>query len=185
MHLALAIGHALLRSSCAALLLAASIPAAQANWLSRLGRIGAEVGEVAPAAGKMGKLGVVELERAAAHIRSLPTGAKGAVLAAHATPEGHWKFVNREGDVFTAGTPEELQRVVPTLLPDAAPGGNLGIYLSEDTLFRDRALLKELPSGAKLYVVAGTDSYPLLTRASAGTDTLYAAVRPNLLVDIA
>ncbi len=34
--------------SCAALLLAASIPAAQANWLSRLGRIGAEVGEVAP-----------------------------------------------------------------------------------------------------------------------------------------
>ena len=68
------------------------------------------------------------------------------MLAAHATPEGHWKFVNRDGDVFTAGTPEELQRVVPTLLPDAAPGGNLGIYLSEDTLFRDRALLKDLPA---------------------------------------
>src|SRR4029079_381579 len=184
MHLALAIGHALLRSSCAALLLAASIPAAQANWLSRLGRIGAEVGEVAPAAGKMGQLRGVDLERAAAHIRSLPTGAKGAVLAAHATPEGHWKFVNREGDVFTAGTPEELQRVFTTLLPHAAPGGNLGIYLSEDTLCCDRALLKELPPGAKLYVVAGSDSYPLLTRASAGTDTLYAAVRPNLLVDI-
>src|SRR4029079_3102144 len=145
MHLALAIGHALLRSSCAALLLAASIPAAQANWLSRLGRIGAEVGEGAPAAGKMGKLGVVELERAAAHIRSLPTGAKGAVLAAHATPEGHWKFVNRESDVFTAGKPEEVQHTFTTLLRDAPPGGNLGIFLSGDTLFRDRALLKELP----------------------------------------
>ena len=78
---------------------------------------------MAPAAGKLGagKLGIVDLERAAAHIRTLPAGAKGAVLAAHATPEGHWKFVNRDGDVFTAGTPEELQRVVPTLLPDAAP----------------------------------------------------------------
>ncbi|MFA6139928.1 MAG: hypothetical protein WC684_04325, partial [Hyphomicrobium sp.] len=125
-----------------ALLLGGSVPA-QANWLSRLGRIGAEVGEVAPGAGKLsaGKIGVVELERAATHIRTLPTGAKGAVLAAHSTPEGHWKFANKDGDVFTAGTPEELQRVVPTLLPEATPGGSLGIYLSEDTLFADRALL--------------------------------------------
>ena len=159
-------------------------PGAQANWLSRLGRIGAEVGDAAaPSAGKLGagKLGIVDLERAAAHIRTLPAGAKGAVLAAHATPEGHWKFVNRDGDVFTAGTPEELQRVVPTLLPDASPpGGNLGIYLSEETLFRDRALLKDLPPGAKLRVVAGPDSYPLIAGADGGSDTLYAAVRPNL-----
>ena len=162
MSRALTIGH-LLRLACLALLLAVGVAGAQANWLSRLGRLGAEVGEVAPAAGKLGagKLGIVDLERAATHIRTLPAGANGAVLAAHATPEGHWKFVNRDGDVFTAGTPDELQRVVPTLLPDAAPtGGNLGIYLSEETLFRDRALLKDLPPGAKLHVVAGTDSYP-------------------------
>jgi hypothetical protein len=177
MHLALANGHALLRLSCLALLVALSVPNAQANWLSRLGRIGAEVGETGVRAGK---IGVVELERGVALIRTLPAGAKGSVLAAHATPEGHWKFVNRDGDVFTAGTPEELQRVVPTLLPDAAPGGSLGIYLSEDTLFADRALLKDLPSGAKLYIVAGADSYPLLSRG----DALYAAVRPNLLVDL-
>ncbi|MEO8420702.1 MAG: hypothetical protein ABI457_05865 [Hyphomicrobium sp.] len=182
-----AIRRALLQMSCTALLLGASMPVAQANWLSRLGRIGAEVGEVAPAAGKLGtgKIGVVELELAATHIRSLPAGAKGAVLAAHATPEGHWKFANRDGDVFTAGTPEELQRVVPTLLPDATPGGSLGIYLSEDTLFADRALLKDLPPGAKLYVVAGVDSYPLVARGGeAGVGTLYAAVRPNLLVEL-
>lgn len=180
MHLTLAIGHTLMRASCAALLLAAAAQSAQANWLSRLSRIGAEVG----AAGtKAGRLGIVELERAAAHIKTLPTGAKGAVLAAHATPEGHWKFVNREGEVFTAGTPEELQRVVPTLLPEAAPGGEHGIYLSEDTLFRDRALLKDLPPGASLYIVARGDSYPLIARADAGTDALYAAVRRNLLVE--
>ena len=118
-------------------------------------------------------------------IRTLPAGAKGAVLAAHATPEGHWKFANKDGDVFTAGTPEELQRVVPTLLPEATPGGSLGIYLSEDTLFADRALLKDLPPGAKLYVVAGADSYPLVARGGElGTGALYAAVRPNLLVEL-
>ncbi len=181
------IGHALLRLACAALLLAVGVAGAQANWLSRLGHIGAEVGDAAPAAGKLGagKLGIVDLERAATHIRTLPAGANGAVLAAHATPEGHWKFVNRDGDVFTAGTPDELQRVVPTLLPDAAPtGGNLGIYLSEETLFRDRALLKDLPPGAKLHVVAGADSYPLIAGADGGSGMLYAAVRPNLMVEL-
>ena len=53
---------------------------------------------------------------------------------------------------------------MPTLLPEATPGGSLGIYLSEDTLFADRALLKDLPPGAKLYIVAGADSYPLVAR---------------------
>src|SRR5215207_4705661 len=188
MHPALTIHQALLRFGCVALLLALGVAGAEANWLSRLGRIGAEVGDAAvPAAGKMGagKLGIADLERAAAHIRTLPPAAKGAVLAAHATPEGHWKFVNRDGDVFTAGTPDELQRVVPTLLPDAAPtGGNLGIYLSEETLFRDRALLKDLPPGAKLHVVAGAESYPLIAGADGGSGMLYAAVRPNLLVEL-
>ena len=187
MHPALTIGHVLLRFGCMALLLAIGVASAQANWLSRLGRLGAEVGEVAPAAGKLGagKLGIVDLERAATHIRTLPTGGSGAVLAAHATPEGHWKFVNRDGDVFTAGTPDELQRVVPTLLPHAVPiGGNLGIYLSEETLFRDRALLKDLPPGAKLHVVAGTDSYPLIAGPDGGSGMLYAAVRPNLMVEL-
>jgi hypothetical protein len=182
MPLNLAIGHVMMRAACAALLLAAAMPAAQANWLSRLSRIGTEVGE---AGSKAARIGVVELERAAAHIKSLPAGAKGgAVLAAHATPEGHWKFVNRDGDVFTAATPEELQRVVPTLIPEGAPGGRLGIYLSEDTLYRDRAMLKDLPPDADLHVVIGSDSYRLLTRADAGADKLFAAVRPNLLVDV-
>jgi hypothetical protein len=180
MYLAHAIGHAMLRGACAALVLTASVPGAQAEWLSRLARIGTEVGEVAP---KAGRLGIVELERAAAHIRTLPVGAKSGVLAAHATPEGHWKFVNRDGEVFTAGTPEEMQRVLPALLPEAPTNAKLSLYLSEDTLFGDRALLKELPPGARLHVVAGTDSYPLLPRPDSGPEALYAAVRPSLLVE--
>ncbi|MFA5901194.1 MAG: hypothetical protein WC829_19000 [Hyphomicrobium sp.] len=181
MHPTLAIGHALLRVGCAGLLLATAIPAAQANWLSRLSRIGTEVGEVAP---KAGRLGVVELEGAATYVRSLPGTGNGAALAAHATPEGHWKFVNRDGDVFTAGTPEELQRVVPMLLPETAPGAKLGIYLSEETLFRERSLLKELPPAATLYVVVGKEGYPLIVRTSSAGDMLYAAVRPNLHVEL-
>lgn len=181
MHPTLAIGHALLRTGCAALLLATAVPAAQANWLSRLSRIGTDVGEVAP---KAGRLGVAELEGAATYIRTLPGTGSGAALAAHATPEGHWKFVNRDGDVFTAGTPEELQRVVPMLLPETAPGSKLGIYLSEETLFGDRALLKDLSPAATLYVVAGKESYPLVTRTMSAGETLYAAVRPNLHVEL-
>lgn len=180
MQRALKNGHQLMRIGCAVLLLAAAVPAAQAEWLSRLARIGAEVGEVAP---KAGRIGIVDLERAASHIRTLPPSS-GAALAAHATPEGHWKFVNRNGDVFTAGTPEELQRVLPTLLPETAPGSKLGIYLSEDTLFGERALLKDLPAAGTLYVVAGKESYPLITRSMSGGEALYAAVRPNLVVEL-
>ncbi len=176
-------GHNLMRIGCAALLLAAAVPAAQAEWLSRLARIGSEVGEVGAAASKTARIGIVELERAATHIRALPPSS-GAALAAHATPEGHWKFVNRNGDVFTAASPEELQRVLPTLLPDTAPGSKLGIYLSEDTLFGERALLKDLPAAGTLYVVAGKESYPLITRSMSSGEAMYAAVRPNLLVEL-
>ena len=183
MQPATAIRRGLLQLSCAALLLAAAMPArrpigcrASAGSAPKWARLLRRPASWAPARSASSSWSVPPRISAA-----LPAGAKGAVLAAHATPEGHWKFANRDGDVFTAGTPEELQRVVPTLLPDATPGGSLGIYLSEDTLFADRALLKDLPPGAKLYVVAGADSYPLVARGGeAGVGALYAAVRPNL-----
>lgn len=183
MHLVPAIGHTLMRGACAALLLALSVPSAQANWLSKLAREAGEAGEAAGARGAA-KLGAAGLDRAAAHIKALPSGPKAAVLAAHATPEGHWKFVNRDGEVFTAGTPDELKRTVPTLLPEATADARLAIYLSEETVFGDRALLKDLPAGASLRVVAGRDSYPLVRRAQAGRDALFAEVRPNLVVDL-
>jgi len=176
MDLAWAIGHAVMRGTCAALLLASAAPAAQANWLAKLARGAGEAGTEAT------RLGAVGLERAAAYIERLPATGKSVALAAHATPEGHWKFVNREGEVFTAGTPEELKRAVPTLLPEAASDTKLAIYLDEETVFGDRTLLHDLPGGSALYVVAGKESYPLVRRADAAPDALSAAVRPHLLV---
>jgi hypothetical protein len=124
-----AIGPAALRSTLAAALLAASIPVAQANWFLKMTRDAGEAGS------KTSKFGVAVLDTAAAHIKALPPTAKGAALAAHATPEGHWKFVNRDGELFTAGTPDELKRAVPMLLPDKVSDTNLTIYLTEDTVF--------------------------------------------------
>jgi hypothetical protein len=178
MQLILAFSHWVLRGACAAMLLAASAPAAQANWLTKLAREAGEVGTQAP------RSGVASLDRAAAHLRALPVAGDGAALAAHATPEGHWKFVNRAGEVFTAGTPDELTRAVPTLLPDAAAGARLTLYLTEDTVFAERDLLKDLPEGAALRVVVGNDSYPLIKSPGGAPHALYAAVRPNLHVDL-
>ncbi len=182
MQLVLEFNHAVLRGVCAALLLAAAAPVAQANWLTRLAREAGEAGS--GAATRAARYGVGGLDRAAAHVKALPSAAKGAVLAAHATPEGHWKFVNREGEIFTAGTPDELKRAVPTLLPDAPGDAKLALYLTEDTVFRERALLKDLPEGAALHVVVGRDSYPLV-RASRDGGMLFAEVRPHLKVELA
>ncbi len=173
-------GRAALSAACAVLLLAAAIPAAQANWLTKLGKLSREAGE---AGTKAAKHGVAGLDNAAAHIKALPAAGKGAAIAAHATPEGHWKFVNRDGEVFTAGTPDELQRAIPALLPEGAAEGKLAIYLTEDSVFRDRALLKDLPDGADLHMVAGRDSYRLVRR-GASDETLFAFVRPHLLVEL-
>ena len=55
----------------------------------------------------------------AAHVKALPDQPSGIALAAQATQEGHWRFVNKAGETFTAGTPEELKRVAAVLLPEA------------------------------------------------------------------
>ena len=176
MDFAWAIGHAVMRGTCAALLLASAAPVAQANWLAKLARGAGEAGSEAT------RFGAVGLERATAVLERLPATAKGSALAAHATSEGHWKFVNRGGEVYTAGTPDELKRAVPTLLPEAAADAKLAFYLDEDTVFGDRALLRDLPQGSSLYVVAGRDSYPLVRRSDAAPDALFAVVRPHLVV---
>jgi hypothetical protein len=178
MHWIPQVGQWAMRAVCAVMLIASAAPAAHANWLTRLAR---EAGE---AGARTARFGSGALERAASHIKSLPATAEGSALAAHATPEGHWKFVNREGEVFTAGTPDELQRAVPALLPDAPPGSRLTLYLTEDTVFRERSLLDELPEGASLRIVVGRESYPLVRERLNGAETYLAAVRPALRVDL-
>lgn len=161
-----------------AIAMVAAPSTAQANWLTKIVREAGEAGT------KSGKLGLGALDEAAVHVKSLPAGGSGLAFAAHATPEGHWKFVNKSGDVFTAGTPEEMKRLVSALAPEATAGeGNkLALHLSEDTLFRERKLIKDLPKDARLAVVIDTNSYPLLRRTEGGVDKWYAEVRPNLTV---
>jgi len=160
--------------ACAALSGAAP---ASANWLSKIVR---EAGE---AGGKVGKFGLGAVDNAAAHIKLLPSATNGGSLAAHATPEGHWQFVNRAGEVYTAGTPAEMGRFVTTLAPEAQAGGRLSLFLSEDTVFNQRALLKDLPKDAELHLVFGKDAFPL-RRAGSADAKLFAEVRPNVIAEV-
>lgn len=162
----------------AACLVMCLAPPSEANWL---GRILQEAGEVG---GRAGRHSGGALERAAAHVRSLPVAPKGsAALAAHATPEGHWHFANRAGETFTAGTPDELKRVVSVLAAEASGDGKLALYLSEDSVFAWRQHLKDLPK-AELHVVVGKDAYPLARRNNGGTERLHAVVKPNIIVEL-
>ncbi len=166
-----------------ALAVIAALPAPSgAGWLSRIVREAAEGG--GGVASKIGKTGVGALDNAAAHVASLPKISGGTALAAHVTPEGHWKFANREGQVFTAGTPDELARVATALAPEAAPGGKLAVYLSEDTVFAQRAALKDLPADADLHVVVGKEAYRS-RRPAGAADDLAAEFRPNVVVHLA
>lgn len=169
------------RVAAAAMVLAAATTLAvpsEAGWLSRIVREAADGG--GGAASKLGKAGLGSLDSAAAHVAALPKVGAGTALAAHLTPEGHWKFVNREGQVFTAATPDELARVGAALAPDAAPGGKLAYYLSEETVFTQRAALKDLPETADLHIVVGRDSYRLRR---SGSD-LAAEYRPNVFLSL-
>lgn len=153
-------------------------PAAQANWLSKL------VGAAEHAGARSARFGGAALEDAARLVKSLPAKAESGALAAEATQEGHWRFVNRTGETFTAGTPDELKRVTAVLLPDAKSDQKLSLYVTEDTLFLNRAALKSLPKSAELSVVVGRDSYRVLRRSEGAGERLFAQVRPNLLVEM-
>lgn len=166
-----------------ALLVLAGVPSpdsAEAGWITRIGRLGGEAGGVGAKAGKAAGIGGA-LGEAASVMAKLPPAEKGAAaLAAHATPEGHWKFVNREGEVFTAANAEELAHVTQTLAPELASGGKLSLYLSDDAVFAQRGLLKDLPADAELHLVSGHESYKLVRTSSAGEVGLAAEIRPNV-----
>jgi len=168
-----------------AVIIAGGVLPTHAGWIDRLARIAAETGEVG---GKAASHGIPALDRAAGLVKAVPTSAKGAgALAVHVTQEGHWKFVNRAGEVFTAGTPEELARAIPTLAPELGAAGakaKPSLYLTESTVFEQRAALKDLPKEAELHVVVGDESFGLVRRAGSAGETLFAEVRPNIVVEL-
>lgn len=156
---------------------------AEAHWLVKLLK---EAGEAGQDAAKLGsRVGIEALEDAAGVVKRLPKHADGDLaLAAHATPEGHWTFTNRQGAAFTAATPDEMARVGKALAPDAPEGGGLNLYLSEDSVFLRQGALDELPAGARLNVVVGKASYPIVRRGRAGDGGLFVQARENVLVPV-
>jgi len=162
-------------------LLAHDAPTSQAGWLSKLAR------EAGDAGGTAGRVGLSSLDNAAGLIKKLPEKPGALALAAHATPEGHWKFVNRDGEVFTAATPEEMERVIPSLAPDVAASGrqpDLSLYLSEASVFDKTPRLDDLPGAARLHIVVGRDSFRLRSAERSGQKVLQASVRPNVVVPL-
>jgi hypothetical protein len=162
--------------------LVTAIPAT-ANIFTSILREAGEAGGKA-ASHSASHLGAVA--KAAEHLKALKAGPKGA-LAAHATPEGHWQFVNRDGQVFTAGTPDELKRVMPVLAPDAITTGEskMSLYLSEDSVFQNHSSLDQLPKDTDLHVVTGTGAYPLMRKGSGDAAVVKAQIKPNVVVELA
>lgn len=154
--------------------LAASMEAASANWLTRLGRVSGEAG----VAGRVAKLG--HLESAAAFIAKLPPKieGQGAALAAHLSHEGHWTFVNRAGEKFTAANADELKRVAATLAPAAGSEGKIAIYIADPAALATPKSIAELPRGAELFVLSGQTPYRVIAAANGSFDVV---VRPGLI----
>lgn len=162
----------------AAAIFLAEVPGATANWLTHIAReAGGAGGKVASHAHpNLGPVG-----SALSHLENL-SGAPKGTLAAHATPEGHWQFVNREGQMFTAGTPDEFKRILPTLAPDAGESGKLSLYVSEDSVFGSRVHLNKLPKDVDLHVVTDRGAFAVVRQAAEGGEKLTARVRPNLTI---
>ncbi len=160
------------------LALALSATASHANWLSKLTRSADHL-----PSGRTAK-GATALEHAGAHVASLP--GKGPALAAEISGEGHWTFINRAGERFTAANADEMKRVLPTLSPEAAKSeSKLTVYLTEDSLFRDRTRLKELPLAADVRVISGSSSHRVLSAGDGTAARVLVEHRPNLLIEAA
>ena len=84
-------------------------------------------------------------------------------LAASASQEGHWTFVNTKGERFTAATPEEMKRMRGVLAPAAKDAETrLVLVLAEDTVFSHSSALAALPRPAALRLSTALGVYPLL-----------------------
>lgn len=165
----------------AAALATGHVRTAEANWLTRLAREAGEAGGDAARRGGRGLDGMGGLSLR--HLKLLPEDGSSVALAAHVTPEGHWKFANKSGEMFTAANADEMARVARTLAPDHAGDGPLKLYLSEDAVFKRPQAIKELPAGAELHLQTYKRSYKLQTDPQRGQGVGYLAeVKPNLSV---
>jgi hypothetical protein len=162
----------------------AAVGPAHAGWFSSLVRETAEdAGSVTGRAGRSAEL--APLKSAAAYLDKLDNAPKDA-LAAHATLEGHWQFVNRDGQTFTVGTPDEMKRVLSNLAPGTAANGSetMTLYLSENSVFANKAALAELPDDAKLNVVLDNVAYSIARSGQGADPVVKADIAPHLAMEL-
>jgi hypothetical protein len=151
----------------------------EAGWLSKI------IGAAEHTGTRATRHGLGSLDNVAAHIKALPHKPDSHALAVGATPEGHWRFTNRAGETITAASPEELRRALAIVAPEATGAeSKLALYLAEDTVFRQRSLLKELPKDATLHVLVDRRAYRLVRQAAGSSERLFAEVRQNVLAEV-
>lgn len=141
--------------------------------------------EAGEAGGTAGRVGAGSLDNVARVIKDLPKKSGRTAIAAQATPEGHWIFVNRNGEKFTAANADELARFADNIAPDYATGtSKLELYLNEDTVFNRRAMLKDLPPDAQLFITSKRQTFAIGKTPETDTEVLYAKIRPNVVVKL-
>lgn len=158
---------------------------AEAGWLSRIGRLADDAGTSSGGAMRHGLPGDDIASAFARHMKSLPGDAENAAsLAAHATPEGHWRFTNRNGEHYTAANSAEMERVTAMLLPHQPAGKlKLELYVSEDTVFHRSDLISTLPADARLHLLTEKQAFKL-ARAGGDRAGFTAEIRPHLKLQI-
>ncbi len=153
-----------LAASLLALAILSAAPSAGANWLTRVLKHADDAGVK-----RTGK-GIAAIEEAGAHLKTLPAARRSRAVAVELTDEGHWRLRNAEGEVFTAATPEELSRGLRVLTPLTEEAAKQLILLTNNTLFKDRAKLKELPADAEFNALIENRVYGLHRRIVGGVE---------------
>ncbi len=102
------------------------------------------------------------LERAVEQAARMVVPDGTVVLAASASQEGHWTFVNAKGERFTAASPDEMKRMLGVLASGAKePETRLVLVLAEDTVFSQGKAFNVLPRSASLRLSTATGVYTL------------------------
>lgn len=145
------------------------------SWL-----VGVTVGHAAPAPP------AEALMPALAVLKGMPEAEAKLAIAVHANAQGHWQFATLAGDVYTAGTPDELKRAALVIAPDAPDGfASRTLVLSQASLFAGASVLKDLPVAKSIVVAVGPGfpggSLPVLRRPAGA---LAVQVRAQVALDV-
>lgn len=105
-------------------------------------------------------------------------------LAARVSGEGHWTFTNKAGQQFTAANSREMARVTAMLAAGAvAANAPLTLYIPAPVVIAHAEHLTLLPANARLRIITGGTSYPLMVLAAKpGQQAWFAQVSPNVFV---